>query len=88
MGVEANYIRGGDLEYVELQEYMLRALEISTGSKMLVLLALQPFRMVVLRVLLVLGVLCYSSSSQHSHFLGLQYSYSPYSQYAQYLGHH
>ena len=45
------------------REYMLRALEISTGSTRLILWALQPLRIVVLRELLVLGVLYYSSYS-------------------------
>ena len=88
MGVEANYFRGGTRVLRVLavfREYMLQALEISTGSTLLTPGALQPFRMFVL---LALGVLYYSSYSQYWQYLGLQYSSCSYSQYAQYLGHH
>ena len=82
------------------REYMLRELEISAGSTLLVLLSTPTisdvctagtawFRMFVLRVLLeVLDVLYYSSYSKYSQYLGFQYSHCSYSQHAQYLGHH
>ena len=44
--------------------------------------------MFVLRVMIVLEVLYYSSCSQHSQYSGLQYSYCSYFVHAQYLGHH
>ena len=67
MGFEENNIRGGGLDCLRVlavfRENMLRALEISTGSALLILWILQPFRMPVLWILLaVLGVLCCSSS--------------------------
>ena len=43
---------------------------------------------VLLVVSFVLGVLYYSSYTQHSQYLDLQYWYCSYSQHAQYLGHH
>ena len=57
------------------REYMLQAFKISTGSALLIVRTLQPFQMFVVRVLLaVLGVLCCSSHTQYSQYLGLQYS--------------
>ena len=51
---------------------MLRALEISRGSALLILRVLHPFRMFVLRVLLaVLGVVYCSSYSQYSQYFVL-----------------
>ena len=70
------------------REYMLRALEIYTGSMLLTLWALQPFRMFVLREMPVLEALYYSSYSEYSQDLGLQSSSCSYSRHAQYLGHH
>ena len=72
---------------------MLRALEVFTGSALLILSS--PVWMFVVRVL-VYCVCCLSHSGfctthptpQFSRYLGLQYSYCSYSQHAQCLGHH
>ena len=68
------------------REYMLRALEISTGSTLLILLGTPTISDVCAA-----GTACCTRGSvlsQYSQYLRLHYSYCSYSQHAQYLGRH